>query len=104
MKHAVPHDLSIDQARKAADHALAEYKARFPQYSPEVTWATPTTADVQFHVAGMSFKGVFEILASEISMDMEVPFLLRPFKSKALDVIESEIRTWVQKVKNGELA
>lgn len=104
MKHTVPHDLSMDLARKAADHALASYQQRFPQYEPKVTWTTDNTARVEFHVTGMSFNGLFEILPKDISMDMEVPFLLRPFKNKALDIIENEIRTWVQKAKNGEIA
>jgi hypothetical protein len=104
MQHTVPHDLSVAQARSAADHALASYQERFPQYRPTVTWTEPTKATVEFHVTGMSFNGLFEIRPREISMELEVPFLLRPFKNKALEVIEGEIRAWVTKVKNGEIA
>lgn len=104
MQHTVSHDLSIELARKAADHALASYQHRFPQYRPTVTWTEPTKATVEFHVTGMSFNGLFEIRPREISMELEVPFLLRPFKNRALEVIEAEIRTWVDKAKRGEIA
>lgn len=104
MQHTVPHDLTVAQARSAADHALASYQERFPQYKPTVRWTDPTKATVEFHVKGMSFNGLFEIRPREISMELEVPFLLRPFKAKALEVIEGEIRAWVTKVKNGEIA
>ena len=38
MKHSVPHDLSLELARKAADAALQSYKARFAEYDPQVVW------------------------------------------------------------------
>ncbi len=103
MKHMVPHDLSFDLAKKAADAALQSYKARFPDYDPQVTWTDDKTANVALKAKGISLKGVFEILPDAIAMDMEVPFLLRPFKSKALEVIEEQIRIWIGKAKNGEL-
>jgi hypothetical protein len=36
-------------------------------------------------------------------MDLDVPLLLRPFKSTALGVIEEEIRKWIDKAKNGQI-
>ena len=35
--------------------------------------------------------------------ELDVPFLLRPFKKKAIDVIEQEIKKWVKKAENGEV-
>ena len=103
MKHTVPHDLSFELAKKAADSALQSYRARFPEYDPQVTWTDEKTAHVQFSAKGLSMKGVFEIMPAAIGMDMEVPLLLRPFKQKALDVIEGEIKKWIDKAKRGEL-
>ena len=103
MKHTVPHDLPFDLAKKAADAALQSYKSRFPDYAPQVTWSDDKTANVELHAKGMTLKGVFEILPDAISMDMEVPLLLRPFKQKALDVIEEQIKHWIAKAKSGEL-
>lgn len=103
MKHTVPHDLPFDLAKKAADHALQSYRARFPEYDPRVTWSDEKTAQVELKAKGISLRGVFEILPDAVAMDMDVPLLLRPFKSKALEVIEEQIREWIGKAKNGQL-
>jgi hypothetical protein len=99
----VPHDLSFDLAKKAADAALQSYKQRFPDYDPQVTWSDEKTAHVALKAKGMAMKGIFEINADNIAMDMEVPFLLKPFKQKALEVIEEQIKMWIAKAKSGEL-
>jgi hypothetical protein len=103
MKHMVPHDLPFDLAKKAADAALQSYKQRFPDYDPQVTWSDEKTANVALKAKGMSMRGIFEINPDNIAMDMEVPLLLRPFKQKALDVIEEQIKMWIAKAKSGEL-
>ncbi len=104
MKHSVPHDLSLELARKAADAALQSYKARFAEYDPQVVWVHDRLAEVTFNVKGLSMKGSFEITDTAVDMDMEVPLLLRPFKSKALEVIEVQIRQWIDKARKGELS
>ncbi len=103
MKHAVPHDLSMESAKKAASAALEAYKARFAEYNPTITWVKENFAEVSFKAKGVTMKGSFEILADRIEMDMEVPFLLRMFKQKAIDVVEGEIRKWIDKAKGGQL-
>jgi hypothetical protein len=103
MKHSVPHDLPLDLARKAADAALKAYADRFADYAPQVSWTTDTTAEVAFSAKGVTLKGNFAILADRIEMEMEVPMLLRMFRQKALDVVEGEIRAWVDKARSGAL-
>lgn len=103
MKHSVPHDLSLDLAKKAADAALQSYKARFAEYDPQICWVSERLAEVSFRAKGLSMKGSFEIRDTAIDMDMEVPLLLRPFRSKALEVIEEQIRKWIDKARKGEL-
>jgi hypothetical protein len=103
MKHSVPHDLPIPLAKKAADAALTHYQERFAEYDPEVTWTTTTTAEVVFRAKGMAIKGLFEVLEDEVAMELEVPLLLRPFRQKALDVVEEEITKWIGKAKAGKL-
>lgn len=103
MKHSVPHDLPPDLAKKAADAALESYRQRFADYDPQITWANDRSAHVEFRAKGMSMRGVFEILDDAITMDMDVPLLLRPFKAKAIEVVEQQIRDWVNKAKDGQL-
>lgn len=103
MQHVVAHDLSPELAKKALEKALESYKERFADYSPKDTWTTPTHVDITFSAKGIKLKGAIDLEPKRILMDLEVPFLLRPFKSQALDLIESQIRKWSEKAKNGEL-
>jgi hypothetical protein len=103
MKHKVPHDLPIDLARKAADRALEAYSAQFADYHPQVTWADDTTAHIEFNAKGITLTGVFEIFPDAVAIDMDVPLLLRPFRNKAMQVIDDQIRQWIGKAKGGTL-
>ncbi|HKO47629.1 MAG TPA: polyhydroxyalkanoic acid system family protein [Polyangiaceae bacterium] len=99
MKHSVPHDLGQERAKKVAESALATYSQKYSNYNPQVSWKGPNKADISFKVKGMSLSGSLEVLASSIDLDIDVPFLLRPFKSQALGVIEGEINEWIKKAK-----
>lgn len=103
MDHRVRHDLGRELAKKAAVAAFAAYAKRYAEYDPKTTWTSDWAAKVSFNVKGVSLDGKLEVLEHDITMDLDVPFLLRPFKSKALDVIEREIAAWVEKAKKGEL-
>lgn len=103
MKHAVPHDLGPDQAKKVAEAAFDSYKARFAEYNPTVSWAGDRRANISFKVKGVTLNGGIDIRDSSFDLDLDVPFLLRPFKGKALSVIEEEIKKWIAKAKAGKL-
>jgi hypothetical protein len=60
-------------------------------------------ADISFQVKGMKLNGSLEVSSNDIEMDLDVPFVLRPFKGKALGVIEDEIKKWIGKAKTGQL-
>src|SRR4051812_27398035 len=101
MKHSVPHDLGQERAKKVAESALSTYSQKYANYNPKVTWTSANTADISFKVKGLSLSGSLEVLDRSIDLDMDVPFLLRPFKSQALGVIEGEIKDWIKKAKTG---
>lgn len=103
MKHAVPHDLGPERAKKVAEAALAAYAQKFAKYKPHAAWTSDTRANISFHVKGMSLNGALEVRPNSIEMDLDVPFLLRPFQSTAVSVIEGEIREWIAKAKAGEI-
>jgi len=103
MKHAVPHDLDLDMARKATDAALQSYKERFAEYNPQVEWKDDRRAEVHFSAKGIKMSGNFELTTNKILMEMKVPLALKLFQRKAVEVIEREIRKWVEKARNGEL-
>ena len=104
MKHAVPHDLGQDLAKKVAESAFASYARKFEKYQPKADWVTPKRANISFSVKGMTLKGALEVSPTTIEMDLDVPFLLKPFKGTAISVIETEIRAWIAKAKAGEIA
>jgi hypothetical protein len=103
MKHTVVHGLGREQAKKVAEAAWQSYSARFAQYSPSCNWVSEYNAQIGFKAKGMAIAGSIEVEDKNILIDLEVPFLLRPFKSVALNVIEEEIQRWVKKSKAGEL-
>ena len=103
MKHAVSHDLNEEQAKKVAHAAFDSYKKRFADYNPTVIWANDKRADIAFRVKGVTLKGGVEVQPKSFDLELEVPFLLRPFRGKALSVIEEEINKWVGKAKAGDL-
>ena len=103
MKHAVPHDLGQAKAKAVADAAFDSYKKRLAKYSPQTEWVSDRRANISFSVKGISLRGALEVTDKSIDMELDVPFLLRPFQGKALGVIEQEIRQWVDKAKAGEV-
>ena len=103
MKHSVSHDLGQERAKQAAEAAIKSYGQTFAKYSPQTRWVTPNRADISFTVKGISLSGSIEVLAKTIDLDMDVPFLLRPFKNQALSVIEGEIREWIVKARAGQI-
>ncbi len=102
MKHVVHHGLGKDRARQVADKAFESYKQRFADYDPKANWVRDDRCEISFSVKGMKLDGSLEIDDQDIGMDLDVPFVLRPFKGKALGVIEDEIKKWVGKAKAGE--
>jgi hypothetical protein len=103
MKHLVHHGLGQDRAKQVAESAIKSYEAKFSEYSPRSTWKSATHADISFSVKGMKLNGALEIRENDFELDLDVPFLLKPFKGKALSVIEEEIKKWVEKAKSGQV-
>lgn len=103
MKHTVAHDLGREQAKRVAEAAWNSYSSRFANYSPTCEWQSPHKANIGFNVKGVKLQGSLEVNEGDIALDLDVPFLLRPFKGQALKVIEEEIRNWIGKSKAGAI-
>lgn len=103
MKHRVAHDLGQEKARKVTEAAWKTYSQKFSKYAPTCTWKSDQRADIGFTSKGISLSGTIEVLDDGIDLELEVPFLLRPFKGKAIAVIEQEINHWIAKAKAGEV-
>ena len=104
MKHEVAHNLSIPLAKAVVDKAFDSYSERFAEYKPTLTWTEDRKAKAGFSVKGFSLKGGFEIGERTIEMELDVPFILRPFRKIALEAIEKEVAIWIGKAASGEIA
>ena len=104
MTHDIPHDLSIDLAKLAAQKAAESYAERFAEYDYKATWVSDTRVELGFSVMGKRLEGAMNVKPRKLELELEVPFMFRPFKGKALEIIEKEARVWIQKAKNGELS
>jgi hypothetical protein len=103
MKHSVPHDLGKDKALKVTQAAWQSYSERFAKYQPTCIWSSPHRAEIGFTAKGINLTGDIEVRDTSIELDLDVPFLLRPFKTMAIGVVEEEIKTWIAKSKAGEI-
>lgn len=101
MEHRIVHDLPLDLARRAARRALDSYKERFTRYDPTLRWLDDDRAVLGFAIKGIVLSGTFTVMPSAFGLTLDVPFLLRPFKGKAIEVIEREVRLWVGRAKAG---
>jgi hypothetical protein len=104
MDHTVPHDVGRELAKKATVAAMASYATKYGDYSPRTTWTGEYTATVAVHVKGITLDGKIEVREREIAMNLAVPFLFRPFKSRALQIIDREINAWMARAKAGEFS
>jgi hypothetical protein len=103
MKHVIPHDLDKPTAKRVVDRAFAEYQSRFPDYHPSLRWVSDERADVAFNAKGIKLSGAMLVETASIALDLDVPFLFRPFQKKAIEVIDREVRLWIDKAHAGEI-
>ncbi len=83
--------------------AVESYCERFSKYGPETQWLNEDEVRIGFRVRGIELSGLLRLLPHAIVLDMNVPILLRPFQTKAIDVIEAQVQSWLQRTRSGEL-
>jgi hypothetical protein len=103
MKHSVPHNLGQEKAKQVAEAAIGSYSERFAQYNPVANWVNDKRAEISFKVKGVKLSGAMQVNPNDIEMDLDVPFMLRPFKGTALGVIEEEVKKWIAKAQAGQI-
>jgi len=102
-KHRILHDLDHDLARRVARRALETYRDQFPELKPGGEWLDADRARLWFTAPGAKIEGRVRVLADAIELELDVPFLFRPFRKQAVKVIESEVQEWISRAKSGEL-
>lgn len=103
-QHEILHDLDFDLAKLAAERAAEAYAKRFAEYDYKATWVSSSRVELGFTVMGKRLTGAMNVKARKVELELEVPLVFRPFRGKALEIIEREARVWLEKAKNGELS
>ena len=104
MKHRIPHDLSLELCRRATRAALDAYKTSFPKFSPGGKWTSDDRAEVWFVTPVGRIEGSVTVEGAAVLLTIDkLPWAARPFRRQAVKIIEDEVKTWIQKAKNGEL-
>ena len=103
MKHIIKHDLTPEMARRATQSAFENYAERFSQYNPKADWSDDNHAKVSFSAKGITLKGDFVLRPGEIEIQLDVPFILKPFSKRAVNIVEEEVQEWVEKARRGEV-
>ncbi|WP_437956907.1 polyhydroxyalkanoic acid system family protein [Sorangium sp. So ce119] len=96
MKHTIEHDLNDGEAKLATERAIAQYRERYAEYEPFLVWRDEKRAELGFSVKGVKLKGSMELRPGAVDVDLDVPFLMRPFKGIALAAIEKEVRHFIE--------
>lgn len=102
-KHAVKHDLAPDVAKRVLEKAIESYTERFAEYKPTSKWKNDKHVDISFSAKGFKIDGGIDLEPGQIVMDLDVPFLLKPFRKQAIELVESQIQKWITRAKNGEV-
>ncbi len=102
MKHAIPHNLTPEVARGALERAFASYREKYAEYNPTMTWEHDKRAAIGFKVKGVSLDGAIELHPTKMDVELDVPFLFKPFQKKAIEIVEREVRVWIDKAEKGE--
>src|SRR6185436_540679 len=103
MKHVIQHTLDVATAKKVADRAFAEYRTRYPGYDPVLTWQDDRYAKVRFNAKGVHLDGGLRIGEKTIEFELDVPFVFRIFQKRAIEIVDTEVKVWLEKAKKGEL-
>ena len=84
----IPHQLSQDEAKTRAARLIAEGRAKAADQISEVeeNWSGYVDT-VRFRARGLSITGRLEVQATQVLIDLHLPFAAFPFKSR----IEQEL-------------
>ena len=102
--HEIPHDLDFDLAKLAAEKAAVAYGERFAEYDYKANWVRNDRVELSFQVMGKRLEGAMTVKSRKLELELDVPLLFRPFRGKAIEIIEREARGWIDKARRGELS
>lgn len=103
MRHTITHELPPETLRKTLEVALRSYQARFPTAQPALRWQNPDHAEISFSAKGMALRGVLLLRPGAVTLEMDLPLVLRPFRERAVRKVEAEVQKWFDRARAGTL-
>lgn len=97
LHHTVSHALGQARAHQVLDEACAHYAERYPLARIQSAWSDPGTGKVDMHVGGFHLRAQVAVTERELTVDLDVPLLARPWVPKIRARIDREIDFWVNK-------
>jgi hypothetical protein len=102
--HEIHHGLPLEQAKQAAQLALADYLRRYGERGLAARWISDTRAEIEFAAKGAKVQAVVDVLPDVLKVDATIPFILKPFKSMAVSAVDKEAQRFIQQVREGKVA
>ena len=96
-RHVFVHTLSPAAARALIDEAFAHYAARYPVANLQLTWHSEQHAELGGLARGLKLRAKIELTPGQCLLDVDVPFVLRPFQDVAKRAIEREVGRWLER-------
>lgn len=99
MKHVIKTGLNVNDSKYALDEAFKVYSKQHSQYKPLFGWKKNDLATFSFTSPVGKLDGLILVVEDQLILDMNVPFLARPFQNKAISLIETEVQIWIERIK-----
>lgn len=98
MEHVICTGLSEGDSKKALNMAFETYANDYPQYKPHFKWKKEDLAEFGFAISSVRIAGFVLVIEDKLIVNMNVPFIARPFQGRAIAIIEEQVLAWKQKV------
>lgn len=104
MKHTVTHPLTRDAARTTLDRMLQTYGSHYAEHDVRTAWADDDTATIAFQVGRRTVEGRVAVRDDCYELDVDLPFLLRPFQGRIARAVDEEVAKWLDATSGGRRA
>jgi hypothetical protein len=96
-RHVFTHSLDDAGAHALIDEAFAHYAGRYPAANLQLNWQSQSHAELHGVARGLKLRAKIELQVGHCLLDVDVPFLLRPFQDVAQRAIEREVKRWLER-------
>jgi hypothetical protein len=95
MRHSVHHELEPARAKAMLDRALDTYRAHYAEHGVETAWIDERTAEIGFELTGSKVDGRITVCEDCFDIDLDLPWILRPFSRRIAHSFEQELQRWM---------